>query len=307
LNKPVFYIILFLCTWGARAQENLVPNGSFEEFTSCPVLLGDFNCTDWFVTTLGSADHYNVCSIDAGVPQSTNGYQDPIEGDSYIALVLYDSISVYREYVSVILTNELVNNELYEFSMYVSLADSTMRASNKFGVYFSESSILDLTTYGVLNYVPQINFDTLITDNVNWIHLSCYYLAIGNEKVLTLGSFNNDLETNAIKVSNDYNLPSYGSYYFFDNVSLIQSEITIPNVFTPNRDGSNDYLEISNLPKNTKITVVNRWGEIVFQSNNAEFDFWDGKKGNTNLNEGTYFYHLVFGQVKKTGFIQLIR
>jgi gliding motility-associated-like protein len=56
----------------------------------------------------------------------------------------------------------------------------------------------------------------------------------------------------------------------------------LPNAFTPDNDGSNDeyrgtglFLGISNFSLN----IWNRWGEVIFQTNNPE-EGWNGKKNN---------------------------
>jgi gliding motility-associated-like protein len=74
-------------------------------------------------------------------------------------------------------------------------------------------------------------------------------------------------------------------------VKVIDNFFTIPNVFTPNGDGYNDVFEITNPDLFTalKLTVFNRWGEIVFQSNNYKND-WNGD----NLSNGVYFYILQY-------------
>nr|MBK9652705.1 gliding motility-associated C-terminal domain-containing protein [Bacteroidota bacterium] len=68
--------------------------------------------------------------------------------------------------------------------------------------------------------------------------------------------------------------------------------ITIPNIFTPNGDNVNDVFFIKNLPDNFLLTVVNRWGNIVFETKDKN-KFWDGtnQKG-TFVSEGVYFYIL---------------
>lgn len=81
----------------------------------------------------------------------------------------------------------------------------------------------------------------------------------------------------------------------------------IPNAFTPNGDGINDFFEIIGIelyPGNT-ITIVNRWGNKVYEAKNYGIDtypvFWDGNAntGSTFLgNElptGTYYYILDLG------------
>lgn len=62
---------------------------------------------------------------------------------------------------------------------------------------------------------------------------------------------------------------------------------SVPNIMTPNGDGINDYFVITGLQKGTKLTVFNRWGAIVYSSNNYDND-WTA----SNLTDGVYFYTL---------------
>jgi len=61
------------------------------------------------------------------------------------------------------------------------------------------------------------------------------------------------------------------------------------NVFTPNGDGINDVLrfDLLELFNGNTLQVYNRWGKIVYESNDYQND-WDGG----DLKEGTYFYVL---------------
>lgn len=66
----------------------------------------------------------------------------------------------------------------------------------------------------------------------------------------------------------------------------------VPNVFTPNGDGINDVLSIDlNLISSYSLTVLNRWGSIVYEGNSPN-DFWNGNNKQTGepLQEGVYFY-----------------
>ncbi len=72
--------------------------------------------------------------------------------------------------------------------------------------------------------------------------------------------------------------------------------VFIPNVLTPNNDGFNDTWFIKNIeffPKNG-VKIVNRWGDIVFQTNNYQND-WDGRYSGGQLPAGTYYYILDVG------------
>ncbi len=76
----------------------------------------------------------------------------------------------------------------------------------------------------------------------------------------------------------------------------------VPNIFTPNGDGSNDSFEIRNLPANAKLVVTNRWGKQVFSSNNYQND-WNGN----DAIDGVYFYQLQVDGEKYTGWVEIMR
>ena len=101
---------------------------------------------------------------------------------------------------------------------------------------------------------------------------------------------------------------------FSSNIIVLPVKLKIPNVFTPNGDGINDFFIIDNDPTagtgdgkeettrgfehesynplrdyylRTELTIFNRWGRVVYKSSDYRND-WDGG----NLPDGTYFYVL---------------
>ncbi len=68
----------------------------------------------------------------------------------------------------------------------------------------------------------------------------------------------------------------------------------IPNAFSPNASLLNDYFEITsgNL-KTFTITIFNRWGEKLFESNNPKV-FWDGKANGQDCQQGVYVYVIEY-------------
>ncbi|HLW39737.1 MAG TPA: gliding motility-associated C-terminal domain-containing protein [Brumimicrobium sp.] len=66
-----------------------------------------------------------------------------------------------------------------------------------------------------------------------------------------------------------------------------------PNIFTPNGDGQNDEFFITNLQNvdNIDIVILNRWGNIVFESSDLNF-VWNGNVNNSGMEceDGVYFY-----------------
>jgi gliding motility-associated-like protein len=80
----------------------------------------------------------------------------------------------------------------------------------------------------------------------------------------------------------------------------------IPEGFSPNGDGTNDFFEIENVPANLtySLEIFNIWGDKVYQSENYKND-WDGE----NLPTGTYYYVVKFSETlsDKSGYLTLWR
>src|SRR5690554_5062246 len=74
----------------------------------------------------------------------------------------------------------------------------------------------------------------------------------------------------------------------------------LPNVFTPNNDGVNDFFNIeTNLPVAYELSILNRWGNVLFENKGkltkGTHNLWDGKTKNSELvTDGTYFYIISF-------------
>jgi gliding motility-associated-like protein len=89
-------------------------------------------------------------------------------------------------------------------------------------------------------------------------------------------------------------------------------EFSIPTVFTPNKDGDNDYFNIKSLhhkAPDCQVTIINRWGSKVFEST-GYVEPWDGTFKGENMPTGTYFYEIYApsGQFKPIkGSISIIR
>lgn len=71
------------------------------------------------------------------------------------------------------------------------------------------------------------------------------------------------------------------------------TNIWIPNAFTPDGDGTNDYFEIFGVPEPVTLHVFNRWGERVYFSNNYQND-WDGTYKGELLSSDVYTYLIEY-------------
>ena len=68
----------------------------------------------------------------------------------------------------------------------------------------------------------------------------------------------------------------------------------LPSAFTPNGDGKNDIWQLhSSFIKEAQIRVYNRWGMVIFDSENKNFS-WDGTFNSKPAPEGIYVYYLHY-------------
>ena len=87
----------------------------------------------------------------------------------------------------------------------------------------------------------------------------------------------------------------------------------IPTIFTPNDDGRNDrfYPSSGCSYSSYELTVFNRWGVAVFQTDKPN-EYWNGETGGTASPEGVYYYTFAYrlAQGKEeftSGYVQLVR
>ena len=102
------------------------------------------------------------------------------------------------------------------------------------------------------------------------------------------------------------------------NAAFIEVEdcesVYIPNVFTPNGDGSNEYFSIHiNGITCFNCKIYNRWGLLIYEMKSMD-QYWDGTVLQTGkiAVDGTYYYILEYckydgSQKAKTGYITLLR
>ncbi len=99
-------------------------------------------------------------------------------------------------------------------------------------------------------------------------------------------------------------------------VPIIPDGLDLPNVFTPNNDGSNDVLNLFfDWASEVALTVVNRWGHVMANLTITDYETgWNGKQDNTGADapEGVYFYRYTItsslgSNFEGQSFVHLIR
>ena len=326
MNRPFLYIVfcalMLALQLPTKAQVNLVPNGSFEEYDTCPGDVGQITYAKyWYSPTLGSPDYFNMCTtsqcpnyVDIGVPNNRYGYQYPRTGFGYAGLEPYvswlDTNQDYLEYLQIRLLSPLIINTKYKLTVFISIANISTFAINSFAALFTSNLIVNNNSSELI-LVPSCVFSEFYSDTSNWIELNAIYTATGGEEFLTFGNFNYSVNTDTLRIGLGMEGGRDGiNYLYIDDVSLTQQEqITeiFPNVFTPNDDGYNDTFNFWFTGSGT-MSIFNRWGVKVFEkfgNNNIE---WDGKYMGEYCSDGVYYY--ILSKIKNEnvkGSIQLIK
>jgi gliding motility-associated-like protein len=310
-------LIIFALTQNCVSQNvvwrnvtsDYINNPDFEDHLSCPQGLSSpsfkwiESCIGWTTPTMGTSDYYNICNNNisgiVGIPQNYAGFQNPYSGVAYCGFLGYSVWqNVWCEYIQTELKQPLIKDKEYFFSLRIIMADSMAFANSNLGVLFSSLNYKNEFSTAPIDEIPQINSSSFITNFINWQSLSGHFIAKGDEKFLTIGWFDDSLSTDFLQLNFD-TLALRETYYLVDSINLWEFESNNQienfniNTITPNSDGINETLDFSvyNLTK-LNFTLFNRWGQMVFDSNDNELK-WSGfdNKGKP-LTDGVYYYVL---------------
>lgn len=225
-----------LTTSGVIAQ-NLVPNPSFEDFSSqfCGIMSpNDFNqsMVNWSTPTGGSPEVYytniaNTCfnyqpNSQYSGPIGIKGSQLPNTGEAMVGIGVYTIAGLnQREYIQVELSSPLTVGFSYVLEYYVSLADSVEFATDNIEALLSVGAV-SASNNNVLNYTPQISYAGGFLSNVSeWMLISDTILAQEAFTHLTIGNFQDDNSTNLqANPSASGGVGTYGAYYYLDDIRI---------------------------------------------------------------------------------------
>lgn len=309
------------------AQNNLVPNHSFEENDSCgdgfrgidplckhwftPMSLLDTAFIPFIPNHYGSSDYYNTCNNNEfQTPSNYFGYQTPISDSSYAGFCLISVIhppnfpnTNYKEYIEVQLKSTLKKDKEYCLEFYYSIATYLNYENINIQALITDTIVKrsphNLYWFNDIHAAPQISFNLpIVPDTFNWIKVTETYTAAGDEKFITIGNFDNT----------DHIDPSL-IYIYIDDVKLwycgpdtsgsISDKISIyPNPFSDIL--TIDFKDI--VLENSNLILYDVFGRKVYDDdlqltleNKASLSF-------PQLSIGTYFYELRIENRKiKTG------
>lgn len=316
MKKLLLYTILFFCSVLGYAQ-NLHPNGSFEQYSSCPNGGSQINYSiGWFAFS-GTPDYFDSCSAPGfvSVPYNIAGIRYAADGGAYCLLQSYiEGDSVYsnyeREIVGGQLSTPMVIGQKYYVSFKVSLILKSdlgaNLATNKLGALFSTVSYsnTDSSTIVPVNNFAHIYTDSVINDTTNWTMISGSFVADSNYNYISIGNFFKYQNMTIItRISTPW-VPTAG--YFVDDVRVsTDSVFTVSNIelinntksfsIYPNPSSGMGRIKLPNAQSNSVIFVYNLLGQVVYSSviktnDNIDFSFLNNGLYNIVINNSSIQY-----------------
>ena len=321
MSKSVLHIVFIFSFLSAFAQQNLVPNGSFEEYYNCPNYIDGYtisSCKDWKSPSLGSPDYFNSCSTEFdnsqntllfSVPQNYYGNESAHTGNAYAGIVFAQdsaNLPAYSEYIQVELIEGLEIGQSYKLCFFVH--NPKQICFNSIGALFTSHELIVLSD-DIISFTPSFKSNPVyfFCDTNNWTSIEYVFFADGTERFLTLGVFSPIPEIQAVNYDGSEYQSGISAYLYIDDVSIIETDFVMTNVFTPDGDGINDFFNIDlKALKASKISISNRWGNTIIETNKSLS--WDGTSNGYDCVDGIYFYSIEFENGKTiNGFISLMR
>lgn len=278
--------------------QNLIPNPGFEKVINCELLGSGISfqtAPPWNGPDLGTADLFNTCAIVDDrwlVPVNGHGYQYPHSGNGYAGAVFYADSSLYREYLQVKLDSDLVANQTYDVSFYVSLSSAKDAGCNNIGLYFSKTAI-QTDTLVLLHLLPQIVEKAIITDTAKWTAVGGKFLAQGGERYIIIGNFFDNKSTRLIYADSRY---TPFSYYYIDDVNIHRGSPLCNADFKIQANPSVNFIQITGPSCKLRIRIFNVIGQLLYET-----DFiYSTNIGVGFLPAGIYFIECLNGMQRMT-------
>ncbi len=193
-------------------------------------------------------------------------------------------------------------NDSNKASIYVSPVDTTvfyLNMINEYGCIYSDSFQVDISRFEppLQAYAEEdtiyLGQSTILHvnkgySNYNWIipyNLSC------TDCTDPVANPDNSILYTVEATNADGCIDRTDVVVYVIKPKCDESDIFMPNIFSPNNDGENDILSIrSNFLESVELYVYNRWGQKVFETKDINY-WWDGKFNGIDLAPDVYGYY----------------
>ncbi|MDG1716691.1 MAG: gliding motility-associated C-terminal domain-containing protein, partial [Saprospiraceae bacterium] len=233
------------------------------------------------------------------VSNNINGYEILLNGDSYGS---DNTISINNLSAADYTIQYVINDECIEDVENITILDEGLFEINFnpeiIKINFGEDFNLNMTISDPNGIIQSIDWDSNSNVQCDQFNEDNYCL------ILSGTAIQNDLLTLITTLNNGC------VYKYFIPIEVeIETDLIIPNIFSPNGDGTNDVFTIKTNPSLLEInsfSIYDRWGNRIFDQDNVNpmtFMGWDGRFNNNYVQPGVYVYSILLtfidGQTKQ--------
>ncbi len=274
----------------AQGNEHFINLGNFRHDTASTMVLSNFNIHWWFVYNIPT---YLIDAVSVYKPTDT----------LYTVTLPKDTLLCPGEtldLVAVLDSGFKLQDTVTTYLWSTGSTDSNITVTQP-GSYWVQTTINKrwvqtdtiVVSYFDANYTldlpDSVGFCENETANIvaNNIPLTKYYWSNGDTTWGISIGYPTTLQLTAVTPC----------YTLQESVTVYQKQcetyIYIPNAFTPDGDGKNDFFEFFGVPEPLTLIVFNRWGGIVYQNPNYQNN-WDGTNNGEPLPAGVYSYLIEY-------------
>jgi gliding motility-associated-like protein len=285
-NTPGFYSVT-LIVFNQFGADTLTKT-NYLNVTSCPLPIADFNssvtqfCPKHCVSFSDNSSFGPIISYQWSFPGGT-----PDTSTSASPNVCYNQEGLYD--VQLIVTNQYGSDTIIKYSEVNVQFIPNAFVSPDTAMYFGSSYQLNAGGGALYTWSPSAGLDTTAGPSpIASPTVSTVY-------VVSINDGTGCAATRQVTIT-----------------ILHDNDFFIPNTFSPNKDGSNDYFFVrGNNIYGLRLTIFDRWGEKVFETTNPSIG-WDGTYKGKDLNPGAYTYVVTINYndkdtITRSGTITLIR
>lgn len=213
------------------------------------------------------------------------------EGSTFITLVTRGAVSAYPNTVEAIVTEleeSLSPEACYEVSLDLVTRDNIGFCTSE-GEYIKYDEAPVLKVYGSQNgdVHGDLLFESGAITSTEWEPASGLSCSDCRSPQVT----GTESQTYRCTITDQFGC-WFTEVFIIHIIEDQEDQMIIPNVFTPNSDGINDYFVIVNLPPFSTLLVFDRTGREVYLSENYGNEWNGDDKQGQPLPEGTYWYVL---------------
>lgn len=228
---------MLFCFVKKQEAQNLVNNGSFENFADC--INGQiYNATGWCGIGTPSFGLMTTCQTDPlySVPHQLfswfDSYQIPRTGNAYGFYEIYNmnepDYNYYQGCAQTNLKQTLVNGKSYCVTYYVNCFNNSQYTVDKLGAYLTSTPfncVSTSTTQIKGLYTPQVYSPAgfQLVDTLGWMEISGVITATGTEDYIIIGDFFLEAQHSIVKTYPS-NVNGVAEYYV-DDVSVEEVQL----------------------------------------------------------------------------------